>query len=378
MKHISLSLALFVSCAAVAAAGPLSAKERERVIYTFKGTNDGVYPGSRLIWDDAGNMYGSTLTSVFRVTPRGAFKSLHVFQNGPAGDVANGVIRDDEGNIYGTTRYHGEGGQGTVYRLAPDGTLSVLHGFTGSGGDGANPCAELVRDASGNLYGTTNRGGAHNAGIVFKIAPDGAETILHTFADGDDGGYPVAGLILGADGTLFGATQTGAHQMGNIFKITPDGQEIVLHAFEGPDGELPWATPVMDGDGNLYGTTVGGGEHNKGAVFRLSSRGNFKVLYSFTGGADGSGLQGGIIRDADGNLYGGTYEGGAFNKGTVFKITPKGKESVLYSFTGGQDGWNPSAAPLSDSNGHLYGTTGYGGSCAGSTNGCGVVFRVKE
>lgn len=379
MARTSISFILLACCAtlALAAATHAQAKNRERVIYTFRGTGDGIYPATKLIGDDAGNLYGSTLTSVYKVTDRGKFSALHVFRGGPEGTDPNGVVRDEAGNIYGTTRFDGEGGEGAAYRLAPDGTVTVLHAF-GGGSDGANPISELVRDGDGNLYGVTNRGGAHDAGTVFRIAPDGSETILHAFTGGDDGGYPAAGLAMGQDGMLYGTTQGGKFQDGDIFRISPDGAETVLHDFNGADGFLPWATPIFDADGNLYGTTAAGGAHNKGTVFRLSPDGTLKDLYAFTGGADGSGLQGGVIRDAEGNLYGGTYEGGAFGKGTIFKVTPKGREKVLYSFTGGADGWNPSAAPVIGSNGRLIGTTGYGGFCTGSTNGCGVVYSVRQ
>jgi len=210
----------------------------------------------------------------------------------------------------------------------------VLHSFAGYPTDGAGPVASLIRDAAGNLYGTTGRGGALiYYGVVFKLSPTGTETVLHSFA-----GPPT-------------------------------------------DGAGPVASLIRDAAGNLYGTAEAGGENNSGVVFELircNSAYDFKVLHSFTGGADGGYPVAGLIRDAAGNLYGTTFHGGAESSncggltcGVVFKLSPTGTETVLHSFTGGPDGGNPFAGLIQDVAGNLYGTSSIGGAY-----GYGVVFRL--
>ncbi|MGH6889918.1 MAG: choice-of-anchor tandem repeat GloVer-containing protein [Rhizomicrobium sp.] len=359
--------------ALLAAPGGALAGHNAKVLYTFQGGDAGQYPDGRLIWDGAGNIYGATLTTVYKITPRGKETVLHVFSNGPG---VSGVVRDDAGNLFGTTSSRGDNNDGTVFEIAPDGTFTVLYSFRG-GDDGAHPASALVRDGLGNLYGTTNDGGTGDNGTIYKVAPDGTETVLHRFNGSGDGGNPVAGLIMDGNGNFYGAAQAGPYGDGNVFRMSPSGKLKVLYNFRGGDGADPWGTLVMDTRGNLYGTTIIGGGADGGTVFELSAKGKLNVLHSFGGGADGSG-PGGIVRDANGNLYGETYNGGAFDKGTVFKIKPNGLETVLYSFTGGSDGWSPSGTPLLGSNGKLYGATGLGGACNTSTNGCGVFFKLKE
>lgn len=252
------------------------------------------------------------------------------------------------------------------------GTLRVLHSFGGAN-DGSVPLSGLISDTSGNLYGTTNLGGASGFGIVFKLTPRGRERALYSFSGQADGGNPEAGLAMDAGGNLYGATDIGgAANLGVIFKLTPRGREIVLHSFTGgSDGSRPTATLFIDVSGNLYGTTANGGAFNKGVVFKLTPKGRETVLYSFTGGNDGSNPFGGVIMDSSGNLFGATTNGGASNSGVVFKLTPKGREIVLHSFVGGNDGNSPYAAPIIDASGNLYGTTTGGGA-----SGFGIAFKL--
>ena len=252
----------------------------------------------------------------------------------------------------------------------------MLYSFTGS--DGSEPFAGLIADSSGNLYGTTQSGGASGGhGVVFKLSPSGTETVLHTFTGGSDGGIPRAGLIADTGGNLYGTTAGGgASNAGTVFKLSPSGTETVLYSFTGSDGSGPFAGLIADSSGNLYGTTQSGGASGgHGVVFKLSPGGTETVLYSFTGGSDGGTPRAGLIADSSGNLYGTTQFGGpgcgGVGCGVVFKLSPSGTETVLYSFTG-SDGSGPFPGLIADSSGNLYGTTLSGGASGGH----GVVFKL--
>jgi len=269
---------------------------------------------------------------------------------------------------------------------------TVLHSFTGYPGDGATPYAGLVRDAQGNLYGTTFEGGASSAGTVFKVDTTGKESVLYSFTGtGGDGAAPYAGLVQDAQGNLYGTTYQGgdlacAYGCGTVFKVDTTGKETVLYSFKGgTDGANPYAGLVRDAQGNLYGTTEGGGDacnpYVCGTVFKVDTTGKETVLYSFTGyPEDGQSPRGGLVLGAQGNLYGATAGGGAFGQGTVFEVDMTGNEIVLYHFTGtGGDGARPVAGLVLDAQGNLYGTTASAGdpACAlNPPNGCGTVFKL--
>jgi uncharacterized repeat protein (TIGR03803 family) len=181
----------------------------------------------------------------------------------------------------------------------------------------------LIRDSAGNLYGTTNGGGASGAGVVFQIDPSGNETVLYNFTGGADGGFPFGGLIRDSAGNLYGTTNGGgASGAGVVFKVDRAGNETMLYSFTGgPDGGYPlWVVLARDSAGNLYGTTSGGGASGNGVVFKLDPSGNETVLHSFTGGADGSSPFAGVVLGSNGNLYGTTPFGGQTNAGIVFEI----------------------------------------------------------
>jgi uncharacterized repeat protein (TIGR03803 family) len=200
----------------------------------------------------------------------------------------------------------------------------VLYSFTG-GSDGGYPLAGVIRDSKGNLYGTTNGGGASYAGVVFKVDTSGNETVLYSFTGGSDGGYPLAGVIRDSKGNLYGTTNGGgASGAGVVFKVDTFGNETVLYSFTGgSDGGYPlWVVLVRDSAGNLYGTTNGGGASGAGVVFKVNAAGNETVLHSFTGGADGGNPYAGVILGPEGNLYGTTAFGGETNAGVVFEIKP--------------------------------------------------------
>jgi uncharacterized repeat protein (TIGR03803 family) len=382
------------------------------VLHSFTGADGGI-PTAGLVRDAAGNLYGTTAVGgaecpfpvngtcgvVFKLSPSGTETVLHTFTGEEDGGIPRaGLIRDSTGNLYGTTQWGGSGhpcaGEGNtcgvVFQLNPNGTETVLYSF--SGADGGQPYAGLIQDAEGNLYGTTQGGGASNAGVVFKLSPSGTETVLYSFTGGADGALPEAGLVRDAAGNLYGTTPSGGEHVdgcpgrgcGVVFKVSSGGTETVLHSFTGgADGVLPEAGLVRDGEGNLYGTTYGGGAFSRGVVFELircdtaASGYEFKVLYSFTGGIDGAYPAAGLLRDAAGNLYGTTSGGASGGRGVVFKLGPTGAEMVLHSFTGGPGGANPVAGLIQDPAGNLYGTTSSGGIKSDACNGfCGVVFRL--
>ncbi|MEW5854069.1 MAG: choice-of-anchor tandem repeat GloVer-containing protein, partial [Myxococcota bacterium] len=267
-----------------------------------------------------------------------------------------------------TPVFGGASGYGTVFKLAPDGTHIVLHEFNDS--DGAYPYADLVRDEAGNLYGTTVYGGASEVGTVFKLAPDGTHTILHSF-NNSDGAYPYASLIRDDAGNLYGTTVNGgAGGYGTVFKLASDETHTILHDFNDSDGAYPYADLVRDGAGNLYGTTLYGGASGYGTVFKLASDETHTILHDFND-SDGAYPYASLVRDGAGNLYGTTANGGASGVGTVFKLAPNGTHTMLHSFND-SDGAYPYAGLIRDAAGNLYGTTESG---SGSV---GTVFRFTN
>ena len=381
----------------------------EKVLYSFGNGTDGHNPGG-LIMDAAGNLYGTTnrggtygAGTVFELTPQagGGWTEtvLYSFGNGTDGaDPLGGLIFDAAGDLYGTTSRGGTYGGGMVFELTPQAgggwKEKVLHGF-GNGPDGAGPLAGVIFDATGNLYGTTYEAGAYAQGTVFEltlgltrhVGLDWTETVLHDFSlNGPDGAFPYGSLIFDAAGNLYGTTyEAGASSVGAVFELTPEAgggwTETVLHNFNfnGADGQNPYAGLTLDAAGNLYGTTVVGGTYNYGTVFELTPQAGGgwteKVLYSFGNGTDGAKPLAGLIFDASGNLYGTTDQGGTSGFGTVFELTPQAgggwTEKVLYSFGNGTDGANPLASLIFDGAGDLYGTTQNGG-----TYGGGMVFEL--
>jgi uncharacterized repeat protein (TIGR03803 family) len=382
----------------LAAVPPSAHGQTFTTLYSFKGGTDGATPAG-ITRDAAGNLYGATVYggdlscsdklgcgTVFKLSANGNEAVLHRF--GAQGDgqfPVAGVIRDAAGNLYGATGNGGGvlfcgDGCGTVFKLNAAGKETALHALSGrmAGGD---PGAGVIRDAAGNLYGTTEFGGAFNAGAVFKLDNTGKETVLYSFTGGADGFLP-NGLIRDAAGNLYGTTAQGGNLTscgyssgcGTVFKLDPTGKETVLYRFsDGVDGGHPFSGVVRDAAGNLYGTTDDGGAlFFYGTAFKLDTTGNYTVLHDFTGGSDGGYPTGTLILDASGNLYGTTSIGGAALNGTLFELDTTGKETVLYNFADGADGGSPNSIVL-DAVGNLYGTTMEGGD---PTCFCGTVFKV--
>ena len=289
------ALTLAVVCTLLLIAARPAQAQTETVLYNFTGGSDGSRPQSSLIADGAGNLYGTTALGgtcpgwnqygcgvVFEISPNGSggWKQtvLHTFAAPPDGakPLFSPVIFDKSGNLYGTTQWGGASNVGTVFELSPAGaswTATILYSFTG-GADGGHPAAGLVMDPAGNLYGTGQTGGANGQGTVFKLSPSGAETLLYTFgSQSGDGSYPFAGLVLDETGNLYGTTLSGgANGGGTVFKLAPTGTETVLYSFGSRSGDAsnPWSGLVFDEKGNLYGTTHAGGAHGAGAVFEVN------------------------------------------------------------------------------------------------------------
>jgi uncharacterized repeat protein (TIGR03803 family) len=253
---------------------------------------------------------------------------LHNFaqSNADGYGVAGSLLRDPKGDLYGTTVSGGTANGGTVFKLDKAGKETILYNFTGENGagDGASPFGGLIGDSAGNLYGTTSYGGSLTWGTVFKLDPAGNETILHSLTNGADGAIPMGGLARDASGNLYGTTEGGgASSSGTIFKVDPAGNETVLYSFGGPgDGGAPQSTPVWDAVGNLYGNTSLAGAYNWGVVFKFDpATGTETILHSF-GKGTGRAPIGALTIDDAGHIYGVTQQGGPSDAGTVYLLVP--------------------------------------------------------
>jgi uncharacterized repeat protein (TIGR03803 family) len=318
------------------------------------------------------------------------FHALYAFQGGSDGanPQLSNLVEDKQGNLYGTTRSGGDATCqcGVIFKLTPSNAESVLYRFTG-GSDGALPLAGLEKGADGNFYGTTSQGGgggcADGCGTVFEVTPDGVETVLYRFAGGTDGSFPQTRLYADKHGNLFGTTLKDgdpACACGTVFKLAPGGAETVLHTFAGgADGAAPQSPLVADQRGNLFGSTSKGGGNSGcgfgcGTIYEVAAHDTrVRILHVLSYG-DGQLPSGALVIDAGGNLYG-TAAGGGNGFGTVFKVAPNGDSTTLYSFKNGFDGNGPAMGVMSDRLGNLYGTTQLGGDghCQ-----CGVIFSLHE
>ncbi|MGD0191209.1 MAG: choice-of-anchor tandem repeat GloVer-containing protein [Rhizomicrobium sp.] len=376
------------------------AEARSKVLYKFNGGSDGAYPAGTLVMDKSGNLYGTTsggggslacgsengCGTVFKIAPDGSESVLHAFQGGAdQGVPMAGLAMDREGNLYGTT-FGGTGiGYGTVFKIAPDGTETIMHSF-GPGADGQNPSAPMIMDKRGNFYGTTTAGGDYGKGTIFEIAKNGREYVLWSFGAAGDGAVPSGGLFADKAGNFYGTTRDGGSETiycglgcGTVFEFTPNVKESVLWSFGSTesDGENPVGGVVADASGNLYGVAAGGGAAGSGAVFSLAADGTEILLHSF---GQKSGIQpmAGVILGRDGNLYGTNSFGGTGIGGTVYSLSPDGTNfRVVHNFIEADDGHWPYAGVLAAGD-ILYGTTFEGGNTCPYTNQCGVVFALRR
>jgi uncharacterized repeat protein (TIGR03803 family) len=309
------------------------------------------------------------------------FKVIHSFTGGSdGGNPLDGFIADSAGNLYGTTNAGGASGYGVVFKVTKSGVQSVLYSFVG-GTDGEFPEGGLIRDKVGNLYGTTTAGGGvENSGIVFMVSAAGVEQVLYTFPGGTNGATPQAGLAIDAEGNLYGTTTAGgANGNGIVFKLTKKGTqwtETVLYTFgTGTDGAIPVAGVILRGT-SLYGTTSAGGAYGYGTIFQLTRSGaawTETIVHNFDDGDDGAVPYGGLIADKLGNLYGAATEGGSGGGGTIYELSPASGSwtfNVIYS----NPGWGISGSFRNvalDASGNLYGTT----HCDGA-NDAGTIYKL--
>lgn len=393
------------------------------------GCPDKDQPYGPLIQGSDGNFYGTDTGganntvlggAVFQITPGGALSTLYDFGsvvssgacNGFSGNDGSapvaGLVQGTDGNFYGVTSTGGCGA-GTVFQITKAGTLTTLHRFVGS--DGADPLlagGALLQGADGSFYGTTNLGGTGaGSGTIFKITSGGAFTTIYSFCPAGnfarngsgcaDGAFPYAGLIQGTDGNLYGTTYEGGNlasqngvSAGTIFRVTPSGVLSTLYSFcQGggscTDGAFPGGALVQDTDGNFYGTTQSGGNAVQGGtVFKITPGGSLTTLYAFcqipvpgeNECTDGEAPNGGLIQGTDGNFYGTTLDGGASGYGTIFRITPGGTLTTLYSFCPGgscANGGKPAVGLVQGTDGSFYGTATVGGSSPVR----GTVFKLQ-
>jgi uncharacterized repeat protein (TIGR03803 family) len=282
-------------------------------------------------------------------------------------------VQGNDGNFYGMTSLT----NGDIFQITPTCESKIIHSFT-EFYDGAFPeYSSLVRGSDGNFYGMTKMGGTNNMGTIFKITSEGDETILHSFRNAtDDGASPYNSLIQGTDGNFYGMTYGGGLVGGGtVFKVTSTGAVTILSSFTSTvdTGDRPTGNLIEASDGNFYGMTPQGGTHLKGLIFKITPNGVMTQLWSFGSDGDGAGPYGSLIQGHDGNLYGLTAYGGIDDKGTIFKITLSGEETVLHSFGHDvNDGAVPYGSLLEGSDGYFYGMTNSGG-----TNNLGIVFKFK-
>jgi uncharacterized repeat protein (TIGR03803 family) len=385
--------------------------QTETVLYNFCGQvncSDGATPSSSLTSDGKGNFYGTTYAggigygTFFELSPNGNGgwneDVLYSFSGGADGanPTESSLILDSGGNLYGTTVGGGASEDGLVFEMSPKGTNwaeTVLYEFAG-GTDGANPGYGVIMDQAGNLYGTTYRGGGNGLGTVFELTPSGGgwtEQVIYTESQSSRYIYP-SGLALDGTGHLFGTTSLeNSSGGGTVFELTPNGEggwnASVIYTFN--DHVQPAGTLAIDAAGNLYGSSTGEGEITHGMIYKLipkkTGKWALQDLYPFEGYRkkehDGANPVAGIVFDAAGNIYGTTYAGGEYDKGTVFELVAqvgKGKytEKILWSFNG-TDGWGATYSLTLDNAGNLYGTTSAGGTTYSDQNGGdGVVFEV--
>lgn len=299
-------------------------------LYSFKGGNDGAHPYSGLIQASDGNLYGTTAEGgangdgvIFRITTNGTQTPLYSFTGGRDGaSPRGGLLQASDGNLYGTTTEGGTNGEGAFFRMTINGALTPLYSFT-DGHDGGFPEATLLQTHDGYLYGTTYEGGANGYGVIYRITTNGVLTSLYSFTNGNDGAAPVSGLLQTTDGNLYGTTEDGgANNYGVVFRFATNGVLTPLYSFtDGHDGAYPEGALVQGNDGNLYGTTYEGGANGYGVIFQIATNGALASLYSFTDGHDGANPIAGLALANSGNLFGTTIGGGTNRYGAVFELS---------------------------------------------------------
>lgn len=415
------ALVLMLLCLLALIATPAAAAQTFAVLHQFTDGADGANPQDGLTIDGAGNLYGvaefgGNLSScisgqqasgcgvVFKMKHSGSswtLTPLHTFaQNGTDGSFPWGrVIFGPDGALYGTTSGGGSSYLGTVFRLTPPATAcksvlcpwdeSILYSFIDANGAQPYDVGGLTFDPSGNLYGTTTLGGSGDRGVVFELSRrqgGWTEETLYSFANSETSYGAYGGVVLDPQGNIYGNLEGGCDPdcVGTIFQLQNSGSgwtQNIIYAFTGNDGEFPFAGLIRDAEGNLYGSCTGTSEGGVPA-FELSPAGggsfNYSVLTYITGGL-GLGPEGNLVMDSAGNIYGTNFAGGPNFLGNVFKLTPSEngwRYTDLYDFNGVNDGGYPRSNVVLDANGNLYGTASACGRYECSTGNYGVVWEI--
>lgn len=367
---------LLAGLAVVLLSSPAQSQSRTlTVLYSFTGPPDGAYPYGGVTMDRQGNLYGTTSQggtygkgTIYKIDTLGRMSVLHEFSDLEGWDPLGALLLDNYGNLYGTT-YFRYGAWGIVFELKPSGNFKVLHAFGHDQlYDGAYPGSGLILDRVGNLYGTTYGAGRWGWGAVFKVdSRTGIETVLYSFEIGIDGSHPTCKLLMDSEGNLYGTTDFGGtFGSGTVFRLDPSGVETVLYNFgewPSPDGYQPTSELIKDAQGSLYGTTYKGGKFGYGTVFKLDPSGKQTVLHDFDGIAVNP--YAGVVRDSAGNLYGTTQGAG----GTVYRLSRNGSFTILARFRDA----SPYAGVILDHAGNLYGATFSGGKY-----GYGMVYKLTH
>ena len=373
------------------------------ILLSFANETPEIVSPSKLVLGKDGNFYGTALGgahnrgAIFKLTPEGVESILHSFDpsTGDGGEPAGGLMLGNDGNFYGTTIAGGTNDAGTVFKMTPEGTESVVYSFKGYPSDAAWSASGLYQARDGNFYGTSEFGGPENKGTVFKVSPSGIETVLYSF--GSVLNDPIAGfssLVESDDGNFYGVSYLGgASNRGAVFKITPEGILTLVHSFTGDfsDGSYTFETGLLKGkDGNFYGVAGIGGPKGGGIVYKLTPAGDEIIVQAFGSDTDPigpAGPEGALTEDGDGNLYGVTQNGGLprtvvthqgssmdGRSGTIFEITAAGNLVVLSNLgPTDADGTDPSGPPILGPDGSLYGVTSGGGA-----KGAGVFYKITR
>ena len=348
-------------------------------LYAFSGEPSTPY--APLLAHRDGSLYGVSAEggamasgTIFKLVPGVSFEVIHGFNATLNGSGAyDGLTMGADGSLYGTAPKGGASMVGTVFKVSPSDTFTLLTSASGTNANGFYPHGSVVQAVDGAFYGVMLAGGAGEAGTIYKMTATGVITLAHAFAKMTHGSSPYARLLAASDGNLYGvASGGGSSYMGTLFSYDPAARRFtVLRTFTGSDGATPFAALIEGSDGRLYGTTFGGGAHGFGTIFAFDTASRaITTLHSFKG-TDGAYPYAGLVEAADGRLYGTTSAGGSSNLGTVFSIAKTGGTySMMHAFRGA-DGAGPRAGLVQGADYNLYGTTPDGG----STN-SGVIFRV--
>lgn len=324
-----------------------------------------------------GNLYSAAvdcrtdnLGSAYKIATNGTVTVLHYFTTDGGYSPRGGLILATNQRFCGTTQWGGAANRGTFFKMSPGGTVTDLYSFNGDA-DGGSPTSVPIQGVSGDFYGTTQGEYDRSWGAIYKITADGTFTNLHIFSL-EEGYYSYGPLLEGNDGAFYGVAEAGGDNLaGTIYRITPQGDYTVLHHFDGTHGVAPVGALVQAKDGNFYGATWAGGAADDGVIYRLTPALEYTVLHEFTGVSDGANPTAALVEASDGNFYGTTTSGGAYGHGALFRITPSGAFTLLHNFAKGT-GFDPESTMTQHTNGMMYGQTLQGGSAH-----AGVIYRVN-